>query len=364
MLVIVLIWNTFHFHVILHCGDQLLGIKLLLIQFLALSHLLCIWGEWLFLVEANMDSRHTTTFLLARDSPWTFNYLRLCLRLLQKLVLRLHHVLFHCLESNLCGIIYRDRHQRTRRPHIRCFAWLISFVSHPAINFGLHFPSNFTLYYSLILFPFQKTLCLAFVRCHLWFTFSFFGFLNLFRFSPSWLCFFIVIYLWLTCHWSLPFNFLGTRFEHSVWKSTLWCLFKSPFLVFLLGLFNGLAWVILLPFLEIFGVLLFGHHFLWVLVVCDSVPLLRFEPSSLWSRWLFAWRFGCILSQCLLDHVFKVVLGRHYLTRLRICLWLLIGVESESRHWFLHLELFLFLLFGSRLNWKIIDYVIDLLLVW
>ncbi len=352
---------------ILYCCYQLLWIKLVLIQFLALTHLLCIWCKWLLLVEAYMNSRYA--FLLPRGSPWTFHNLSSCLRLLQKLLLRLHYILFHCLECNLCGIIYRYRHYRTRRPHIRCFALLISFVSHPTINFWFHFPSNFTLYNSLILFPLQKALCLSFLWCHLWLPFGFLWLLTLFRLYPIWLCAFIMLHLWLACNRSLPFSFLCIRFKQPLRERALGCFISIPLLLFLFGLFNCLSRIILLPLLEILGVLLLGNHFLWVLLRRDSpLSLLRLMPCRLRSHWLLAWRLGwwCILMtpKGLLDHVLEVVLGRHNLTRIWIlcCLWLLFSVESESRHYQFLLLWGLFLIWElvfARLNiWNLIDDVV------
>lgn len=163
-----------------------------------------------------------------------------------------------------------------------------------------------------------------------------------------------MIHLWLACHRSLPFSFLCIRFKQSLRERALRGFISIPLLLFLFGLFNCLSRIILLPLLEILGVLLLGNHFLWVLLRCDSpLSLLRLMPCRLLSHWLLAWRLGwwCILMtpQGLLDHVLEIVLGRHYLTRIWIlcCLWLLVSVESESRYWFL-------LLWGLFLIWELV----------
>ena len=156
-----------------------------------------------------MDSWYT--LLITWSSSRTFSLIS-WLRLLQKLLLRLHDILFHSLKSQLSSIADRNRQNWSRRPHIRSFPLFTTLVFNPAIYFRLYFPRNFSLNYSLILFPFQKAFWLPpfIIRCYLLCTFDFFNLFILLCFS-FWDIF--TVSLRLAGHWPLSFPLFGTWFE-------------------------------------------------------------------------------------------------------------------------------------------------------
>ena len=134
---------------------------------------------------------------------WTASLLLNLLRLLQKL--GLHNILFHCLQSYLVSMIDGNRNYLSGGPHIvwRFPFCTVAFVFNPAVDSWFNFPSNLSLNYSLILFPFQEALSLSlFVVAYLWFSLHFFWFLL----SLAYYWFFIV-HFGLTGLWPLPVIF-------------------------------------------------------------------------------------------------------------------------------------------------------------
>jgi hypothetical protein len=255
-----------------------------------------------------MDSWHT--LLITWSSSRTFALIS-SLRLLQKLLMRLHDILFHRLKSQLSSVANRNRHYWSRGSHARCFPLLATLVFNPAIYFGLYLPSNLSLDYCLILFPFQKAFRLPFVVwSSLWFTLDFLLVLILLWLSAFWDI--VVISLWLARHRPLTFSFFGTWFEKTLRKGTFWGIF-SRFLLLLLCLFYGFARIILLSLLEVFSVFLLGNYLLWVFVRSNSL-IIALLPHCLWSIGLLRRTFWHILAQSLLNHIFKVVFRRDNLT--------------------------------------------------